>query len=192
MNLVEAKNIIEEVSKREGVTEITIGELAELQKAVSILQEESEVWKSMVVNDPRWDKISEITDAIQESEEAKRVEEYTEFVAKGKVSFDVYSDLYKKNQKEKFEQTGEKQYPGGNIQVRRKLVVWDDLQLATWLADNHLYEYLQVDKKKIGQDFTESFFVRNDLENFNIAGYEDQIIATLSKDLSSQLLEDAE
>lgn len=159
---------------------VTIKELAKIQADMELLQRDMAGALENAQSSPEYKAVEVAESAYREQEDFREYQEYFEKMARLSEEFNSKVRDYKAFQLARWRGSGEKQYAGGNIQVRTKLV-YDEAQLIDYLVNRKLGGFLLVNDKAIKE------LSPGALEYLEMTGfvhYEDNPIATIDGDLS--------
>lgn len=162
-----------------------IEDLARVQDAVAKLQEAVLTAEETVKNSPEWKALQEAQKAFEETEAQKAL---VEAVKDHGEADQLFADMvagYKARQLREFDEAGQTDYPGGNIQVRTRFVLVNPEDLLSKLIEKGLKSYLMVDQKKMGKELNPDVAIALDLDPY--VDWEKYPVASLSKDLSEYL-----
>lgn len=164
-----------------------IKDLAKMQKAIEVIKDSVENEQMNLSRLPEYISFQKEQEKLQAHPLYAEVSDMENMLSEAEGLFNNTVKEYKAMQIERYAETGEKDYPGGGLQIRKALAVIDTGSLVRWLIFHNFTGYLRVDDTLIKDQWTQEFILFNQIQD--LVSYVDKPVATLSKDLSEFLEE---
>lgn len=164
-----------------------IKDLAKMQKAIEVIKDSVENEQMNLSRLPEYISFQKEQEKLQAHPLYAEVSDMENMLSEAEKAFDNTAKEYKAIQIERYVETGERDYPGGGLQIRKALEIIDNGSLVKWMIEHAFRDYLYADQKLIKDQWTQEFILFNQIQD--LVSYVDKPVATLSKDLSEFLEE---
>lgn len=174
---------------RDGGRTPRIVDLAGMQVNTAKLEEELKGKEDQLTGLPEFQAFEDAKKALEEAQReleatdlANQIHDLQADIAEAKSWLEDMLADYKRARIDDFEHDGTKEYPGGNIQVRKRFVISDHDELKSTLIERGLLSYLLPDQKTMGKELNPEVAKALGLSKF--VEWEKYPVASISKDLS--------